>query len=119
MPALDGSLEDLAKDLGLQVLGAVKESYGNKWDALQAMAKEMFEETTEDAGRLAVKKLRGQDVSKELLHIEAQLANLKVVGGILAVQTFWSSFEKVMTVIGTSLGVVAKAALKAITGLSL
>lgn len=116
MAALEGSLEDLAKDLGVKVLDTVKETYGKAWDSVKDEVKDVLKDVTGDAGRLAVKKLKGEDVSAEQKHIDAQLLNLKVAGEILAVRTFWESFGKVMNVIGASLGLVAKAALSKLTG---
>lgn len=116
MPILDGSLEDLAKDLGGQVLDTVKKSYGEAWDQVKDEVKEVLSEVAKDAGRLAVRKMRGEDVSEEQKHIDAQLLNLKVAGEILAVRTFWESFGEVMGVLGKSLGVIAGAALSKLTG---
>lgn len=116
MAVIEGSLEDLAKVLGTQVLDTVKETYGAAWDKVKDEVKDVLADVAKDAGRLAVKKMKGDDVSAEQKHIEAQLLNLKVAGEILAVRTFWESFGKVMGVIGTSLGVIAKAALSKLTG---
>lgn len=116
MPILEGSLEDLAKDLGGKVLDTVKETYGNAWDTVKDEVKDILKDVAKDAGRLAVKKMQGEDISAEQKHIDAQLLNLKVAGEILAVRTFWESFGKVMGVIGSSLGLVAKAALSKLTG---
>lgn len=116
MAELTGSLEDLAKDLGGKVLDQVKDDFGDAWDGVKDEVKDILTEVTKDAGRLAVKKMQGEDVSEEEKHIHAQLLNLKVAGEILAVRTFWESFGKVMEVIGTGLGTIAKAGLKAILG---
>jgi len=116
MPELTGNLEDLAKGLGSKVLAQVKDDFGSAWDGVKDEVKEVLEEVSKDAGRLAVKKLQGEDVSEEEKHIHAQLLNLKVAGEVLAVRTFWESFGKVMGVIGTALGAIAKAGLKALTG---
>lgn len=116
MALLEGSMEDLAKDLGAKVLDTVKETYGSAWDQVKDEVKDVLKDVAKDAGRLAVKKLKGEDISAEQKHIDAQLLNLKVAGEILAVRTFWESFGKVMDVIGTSLGVIAKAALSKLTG---
>jgi len=119
MPLIQVSLEDLAKDLGKQIFAAAKESYGNAWDSVRDDVKDLLAEVAKDAGVLAIKRMRGQDISEEQKHIEAQLLNLKVAGEILAVRAFWEGFEKTMTIIGTALGTLAKAALKSATGLSI
>lgn len=116
MAKLTGSLEDLAKGLSGKVLDQVKEDFGSAWDGVKAEVKDILVEVSEDAGRLAVRKLQGEDVSEEEKHIHAQLLNLKVAGEIVAVRTFWESFGKVMGVLGTALGTIAKAGLKALTG---
>lgn len=116
MAALSGSLEDLAKELGGKVLDQVKDDFGDAWDGVKDEVKDVLDEVSKDAGRLAVKEMRGEDVSEEKKHIHAQLLNLKVAGEILAVRTFWESFGKVMSVIGTSLGTIAKVALSKLTG---
>lgn len=116
MAALVGSLEDLAKDLGKKVLNQVKDDFGDAWDGVKDEVKDILADVTKDAGRLAVKKLRGEDVSEDEKHIHAQLLNLKVAGEVLAVRTFWESFGKVMEVIGTGLGTIAKAGIKALLG---
>jgi len=116
MAALVGSLEDLAKGLGSKVLDQVKDDYGSAWDGVKDVVKDTLAAVAKDAGRLAVKKMQGEDVSEEEKHIHAQLLNLKVAGEILAVRTFWESFEKVMGVIGTGLGAIARAAIKSLTG---
>ena len=116
MGDLTGTLEDLAKDLGGKVLDQVKDDFGDAWDEVKDEVKAVLADVTKDAGRLAVRKLKGEDVSEEEKHINAQIINLKVAGEIKAARTFWESFGKVMEVIGTGLGVIAKAGLKAITG---
>jgi len=116
MAALTGSIEDLAKGLGVKVLDQVKEDFGDSWDGVKAEVKDILSEVANDAGRLAVKKMQGEDVSEEEKHIHAQLLNLKVAGEILAVRTFWESFGKVMEAIGGALGTIAKVALSKLTG---
>jgi hypothetical protein len=116
MAALTGNLEDLAQGLGTKVLDQVKEDFGSAWDGVKDIVKDTLSDVARDAGRLAVKKMQGEDVSEEEKHIHAQLLNLKVAGEIIAVRTFWESFGKVMGVIGTGLGAIAKAGLKALTG---
>ncbi len=116
MSELVGSLEDLAKDLGAKVLDQVKEDFGSAWDGVKAEVKDILADVAKDAGRLAVQKMGGADVSEEEKHIHAQLLNLKVAGEVLAVRTFWESFGKVMGVVGASLGMIAKAGLKTLTG---
>ena len=113
---LEGSLEGLAKNLGGKVLNQVKDDFGDAWDGVKDEVKEILAEVAEDAGRLAVKRMQGDDTSEEEKHIHAQLLNLKVAGEIVAVRTFWESFGKVMGIIGTSLGTIAGAALKALFG---
>ena len=116
MAELAGSLEDLAKDLGSKIMTQVKEDFGSAWDGVKDEVKGVLADVAKDAGRLAVKKMQGDDVSEEEKHIHAQLLNLRVAGEVLAVRTFWESFGKVMGVIGSALGAIAKAALKTITG---
>lgn len=116
MALLEGSLEDLAKSLGAQILESVKETFGSAWDSVKDDVKDVMTDVSKDAGRLAVKKLMGQDVSVEQKHVDAQLLNLKVAGEVLAVRTFWESFGKVMEVIGSALGTIGKAALSKLTG---
>lgn len=116
MPALTGSLEDLAKDLGKKVLDQVKDDFGSAWDSVKDEVKDILADVAKDAGRLAVKKMKGDDIAEEEKHIHAQLLNLKVAGEILAVRTFWESFSKVMGVIGGALGTIAKVALSKLTG---
>ena len=116
MADLVGSLEDLAKDLGGKVLDQVKADFGDAWDGVKDEVKDILADVTKDAGRLAVKKMKGDDVSEEEKHIHAQLLNLKVAGEVLAVRPFWESFQRVMGVIGAGLGAIAKAGLKALTG---
>lgn len=116
MAELTGSLEDLAKDLGGKVLDQVKDDFGDAWDSVKDEVKDILADVAKDAGRLAVKKLQGEDVSEAEKHINAQLLNLKVAGEILAVRTFWESFGKVMEVIGTGLGAIAKAGIKTLLG---
>lgn len=116
MPALEGSLEDLAKSLGTQILNTVKDTYGSAWDSVKDEIKAVLTDAAKDAGRLAVKRIGGADTAVEQKHIDAQMLNLKVAGEILAVRTFWVSFGEVMTVIGSALGIVAKAGLKTLTG---
>jgi len=116
MAELVGSLEDLAKDLGTKVLNQVKDDFGSAWDNVKDEVKDVLSEVAQDAGRLAVKKMKGEDVSEEEKHIHAQLLNLKVAGELLAVRTFWESFGKVMAAIGSGLGALAKAALSKLTG---
>lgn len=119
MPLINGSLDDFAKDLGKQIFTAAKESYGKAWDSVRDDVKDLLAEVAKDAGVLALKSMRGLDVSEEQKHIDAQLLNLKVAGEILAVRAFWEGFEKTMTIIGNALGTIAKAALKSATGLSI
>lgn len=116
MPELSGSLEDMAKDLGQQVLDQVKDDFGDSWDGVKDEVKAVLADVSKDAGRLAVKRMKGEDVSEEEKHIHAQLLNLKVAGEILAVRTFWESFKKVMETIGSALGTIASAALSKLTG---
>lgn len=116
MAHLVGSLEDLAKNLGGKVLNQVKADFGDAWDGVKDDVKEILAEVAEDAGRLAVKRMQGDDTSEEEKHIHAQLLNLKVAGEIVAVRTFWESFGKVMGIIGTALGTIAGAALKTLLG---
>jgi hypothetical protein len=116
MTELTGNLDDFAKDLGLKVLNQVKDDFGGAWDGVKDEVKDTLALVSTDAGRLAVKKMAGFDVAEEEKHIHAQLLNLKVAGEVLAVRTFWESFEKVMGAIGTALGAIAKAGLKVITG---
>lgn len=116
MAKLVGSLEDLAKFLGGKVLDQVKDDFGDAWNGVKDEVKDVLAAVAKDAGRLAVKKMTGEDVSEDEKHIHAQLLNLKVAGEILAVRTFWESFGKVMVVIGGALGTIAKAALSKLTG---
>ena len=116
MSELTGSLEDLAKDLGKKVLDQVKEDFGDAWDSVKDEVKDVLQDVAKDAGRLAVKRMKGDDTAEEEKHIHAQLLNLKVAGEILAVRTFWQSFAKVMELIGSGLGSLAKAALSKLTG---
>ena len=116
MANLNGSLEDLAKDLGDKILGQVKSDFGSAWDGVKAEVKDVLQDVSKDAGRLAVKRLQGDDTSEEEKHIHAQLLNLKVAGEILAVRTFWEAFGKVMETIGSALGTIAGAALSKLTG---
>jgi hypothetical protein len=60
--------------------------------------------------------MMGEDTTEERKHIHAQLLNLKVAGEIIAVRTFWESFGKVMGIVGSTLGIIAKGALKALLG---
>ena len=117
MPELIGSLEDMAKDLGQKVLGQVKSNFGDAWDSVKDEVKSVLQDVAQDAGRLAIMRMKGDDTTEEEKHIHAQLLNLKVAGEILAVRTFWQSFGEVMSTIGSSLGTNAKAALKALTGI--
>ena len=119
MPLIDGSLEDLAKDLAKQIFDTVKTTFGNAWDSVKAEVKAVLSEVSLDAGVLAIRSMRGEDTAEEKLHIDAQLLNLKVAGEILAVRTFWEAFGKVLEVVGTALGVLGKAALKSATGFSI
>lgn len=116
MPQIEGSLEDLAKDLGQKVLDQVKDDFGDAWDDVRDEVKDVLQDVAKDAGRLAVKRMKGEDTAEEEKHIHAQLLNLKVAGEILAVRTFWQSFAKVMEMIGSGLGALAKAALSKLTG---
>ena len=116
MAALTGSLEDLAKDLGEKVLDQVKKDLGDAWDGVKDEVKDILADVTKDAGRIAVKKMSGEDTTEDEKDIHAQLLNLKVAGEILAVRTFWDAVGKVMAVIGTGLGTIAKSGLKALTG---
>ena len=116
MADLVGSLEDLAKDLGKKVFNQVESDFGDAWAGVRDEVKDLLAEVSKDAGRLAVKKLSGDDTTEDENDIHAQLLNLKVAGEIIAVRTFWESFGNVMGVIGTGLGAIAKAGLKALTG---
>ncbi len=116
MAELSGSLEDMAVSLGKKVLDQVKEDFGSEWDGVKDEVKDVLKLVSKDAGRLAVKKINGEDVSQEEKHINAQLLNLKSAGEVLAARTFWESFGKVMGIIGSALGTIAAAGLKAITG---
>lgn len=116
MAELVGSLEDLAKELGKKVLGQVKDDFGNAWDGVKDEVKDILAEVSKDAGRIAVKRLGGGDTTEDEKDIHAQLLNLKVAGEIIAVRTFWDAVGNVMGVIGTGLGAIAKAGLKALTG---
>lgn len=114
MATIEGSLEDLAKDLGNRIVSSVKTTYGKNWDTVKDEIKTVLSAVAVDAGRLAVRKIKGEDISQEQKHIDAQLASLKAAGEVLAARTFWQSFDRVMAVIGTSLGTIAKAGLKAL-----
>jgi hypothetical protein len=116
MADLVGSLEDLAKNLGSKVIEQVKNDFGDAWDDVKGDVKDILSDVAKDAGRLAVKRMQGDDTSEEEKHIHAQLLNLKVAGEIIAARTFWESFDKVMGIIGTSLGTIAGAALKSLLG---
>ena len=116
MAALTGSLEDMAKGIGQKVINQVKTDFGSAWDGVKQEVKEVLDEVAQDSGRLAVKKMMGLDVSEEEKHIQAQLMNLKAAGELLAARTFWESFGKVMGIIGSALGTIAAAGLKALTG---
>ncbi|MGD9727796.1 MAG: hypothetical protein AB7L09_00085 [Nitrospira sp.] len=116
MAELNGSLEDLAKDLGTKVFNQVKDDFGDAWDSVKDEVKDVLKEVTADAGRLAVKRIGGADTSVEEKHIHAQLLNLKVAGEIIAVRSFWQAFISVMETIGAGLGALGKAALSKLTG---
>lgn len=116
MAALNGTLEDLAKELGSKIMDQFKADIGKGWDALRAEIQDVLTETAKDAGRLAVRRIRGEDTTEQEKQIQAQIENLTVAGELLAAKTFCNSVNNVLSAVGSALGTLARAAIKTFLG---
>lgn len=88
----DKTLGDVAKDLGNQLLTAARDEAGDAWEEIEEANREQISLLATFLGQLKVRELAGEDVSSEMAHVEAQIANLSFVNesiGARSVQAFW------------------------------
>jgi hypothetical protein len=91
----EGDLEALAKKLGAQVLGQVKDAAGAAWAEVPDEGKKILERASVRMGKLILRRTAGEDVTQPMADVEAQLANCQWAGSALMVRNFWSTVAAV------------------------
>jgi len=76
--------------IGLRIFAQFKDKAKDVWDKWSPSVKQLAEDSAMDAGKLAVLAAGGKDVSQEVAHVNAQLANLKVSSQLAASEALWS-----------------------------
>lgn len=114
----DETVDDLIKNLSDQVLAELKVQLRDTWDKLKPEVVEGLTDCAKMVAKLSVRRLKGEDVSNLQAHVDAQIANLLVIGQDIAVKNFWIAVYKTLGLAGNAIGAFAAGALKgAITGM--
>ena len=82
--------------IGLRIFAQFRDGAKDVWDTWSPAVRQLAEECALDAGKLAVLAAGGKDVSAEVAHINAQLANLKVNATLTASKALWSIAQDVL-----------------------
>jgi len=97
-----------------EILDGMRSNLAEKWDEIDAETKEGIRKTARFTAKMMARELAGEDVSREMLHLDAQLKNWKFLSVSIAQRAFWESVQKAAEVVGSVFVSVAK---KAILGL--
>ena len=108
---------DLESIVSARVLNTLKDQLGDTWVKLKPEIASALESCSRQVGVLAVRALKGEDVSDLQLDLDSQVANLVAIGADIMVKNFWLAVHKVIGTIGEILGDLLKGALKGIVGL--
>lgn len=105
------NLDAFAADLSEQVLAELKLQLRDSWEKMKPEVVEGLTDCAKMVAKLAARKLKGEDVSALQTHVEAQIANLVVIGEDLAVKNFWIAVYKTLGIAGNAIGAFAAGAL--------
>lgn len=110
------TIEDLAKGTAQQIVESLKNDAKEMWQQIPDQAKEGLQTTALRAAKLMHRRMSGENVDEEWLQVQAQTLNWQFVGAAMASQAFWQSVDRIVGVVSTGLGVMAKAAINGIKG---
>lgn len=94
-----------------QILGNIKDDLGKDWKNVSEVNKEGLQKTAKFAAKMMAREAAGEDVSRELIHLEAQVKNWKFVGSAAAKKAFWKTLLNIAEKVGSVLVNVAKRSL--------
>lgn len=97
-----------------EIIDGMRSDLSEKWDEIDEEYKEGMRKTAKFTAKMMARELAGEDVSREMIHLDAQLKNWQFMHASMAQRAFWDSVQKAAEIVGSVFVSVAK---KAILGL--
>lgn len=94
-----------------EIIDGLRTDLAEKWDDIDEEYKEGMRKTAKFTAKMMARELAGEDVTREMIHLDAQLKNWKFMHASIAQRAFWDGVLKAAEIVGSVFVNVAKKAL--------